>query len=664
MKSISENNRGLEAQAEPARNALTFKSALGIALYALLFVVILPLALAAWADFAGPNVSLPPVRAVLPGLAAALSGSLLLLAGMVSLAVYGHGLPMNPYPPPLYVSRGAYRLLRHPIYAGFSLICLGLAVATGSASGLWLVCPVVILGCAALVLGYENMDLRKRFGERLPEPLLRIPSAGEAPPDVADRLSVYFIVLLPWLILYELLAGSGMPRDAVSSLFPWESTLPVLAWTEVLYAGTYLLVLLVPWVAATKRVLRAFAIQGLVASLLMVLFFTTIPLIAPPRPFTPHTFLGEVLAWERRLDTPSNAFPSYHVFWALLALSVLAARNRRWRYFWWTLGVAISLSCLTTGMHGVIDVLGGALLFLALKNLPALWHFLRRQAEQIANSWREWQWGRVRIINHGMYAGIGAGLAVAIVGCLTGSGYTAPILLVAFAALIASALWAQFVEGSPSLLRPYGYYGGVLGIVLGSLLAALFFGANPWLLLAAYSVAGPWVQSFGRLRCLVQGCCHGHETVPEIGIVYRHPRSRVCRLAGLQGVPLHPTPLYSILWNVLIAAVMTRLWFAGSPLALIGGVYLILTGLGRFVEEACRGEPQTLVLGGLRFYQWIALVTVLAGAVVTCIRTEPASGHVEFSGRTVGMALFFGAITWFALGVDFPASNRRFARLA
>jgi prolipoprotein diacylglyceryltransferase len=584
--------------------------------------------------------------------------------GIASLVGFGHGLPMNPFPPQTYVSRGAYRFLRNPIYAGFSLLVLGLSVAVGSAAGLWLVTPVVALSCAALVLGYENTDLRRRFGEHLPEPLLRMPRDGEVPPSLSDRVSVYFLVLIPWVVLYELLAARVLPADAFSVLLPGEARLPVIEQTEILYAGTYLLVSLAPWVARTKRALRDFALQGLAATLLMVLFFTCLPIFAPPRAFTPQTIWGTLLLTERRLDTPANAFPSYHAFWILLAISLFTDRAPRWRYAWWGLAAAMALSCLTTGMHGIVDVAAGVLLFLGLRHVAAVWEFLRRAAELVANSWKEWQWGPVRLINHGVYAGIGAGLALAIVGCLIGPRHGAAILLVAFSALITAALWAQFVEGSPSLLRPYGYYGGVLGIILGSLLAGLLFHVSPWLLLAAYSVAGPWVQSFGRLRCLVQGCCHGYPTEPEVGIVYRHPRSRVCRLAGLQGVPVHATPLYSILWNVVIAAVMARLWTTGACLALIGGTYLILTGVGRFVEEAYRGEPQTLILGRLRFYQWLAVLTIIAGAAVTCVPTEAASRQFAFSGLTLGMGLFFGVLTWFALGVDFPGSNRRFARLA
>jgi prolipoprotein diacylglyceryltransferase len=189
-------------------------------------------------------------------------------------------------------------------------------------------------------------------------------------------------------------------------------------------------------------------------------------------------------------------------------------------------------------------------------------------------------------------------------------------------------------------------------------------GPHPWLMMAAYSVAGPWVQSIGRLRCLVQGCCHGRPAEPGAGIRYSHPRSRVCRLTRWGGVPLHPTPLYSMAWNMAIALVVSRLWAMGAELGLIGGVYLILTGLGRFCEEAYRGEPQTPVFAGRRLYQWIAIGTVVGGAAITALVRAGSAPAPEFTPASLTIAAAFGTLATLSLGVDFPESNRRFARLA
>jgi hypothetical protein len=292
-----------------------------------------------------------------------------------------------------------------------------------------------------------------------------------------------------------------------------------------------------------------------------------------------------------------------------------------------------------------------------------VWESLRAIAELLANSWREWDFGAVRVINHGGWAALGTVAGIGLAASLAGRANVPAVLLAAFAGLAGAGLWAQFIEGSPRLLRPYGYYGGVVGVALGCLAAHFVLGTDAWLLLAAYAVAAPWIQAAGRVRCLVQGCCHGARAPESVGIRYEHPRSRVCRLSNLAGIPVHPTPLYSILWNAVPALLCARLWGAGSPLPAIVGVYLILTGAGRFVEESRRGEPQTPVFARLRLYQWIAAGTVAAGAVSMCVTTTAQTPAPEPSLTGLAAAALFGAATWFALGVDFPRSNRRFARL-
>jgi hypothetical protein len=98
------------------------------------------------------------------------------------------------------------------------------------------------------------------------------------------------------------------------------------------------------------------------------------------------------------------------------------------------------------------------------------------------------------------------------------------------------------------------------------------------------------------------------------------------------------------------------------PSAFIIGIYLILNGLGRFVEESFRGEAQTPYWGGMRIYQWIAIINIIAGAFFTAI---PGSVTLSFHPDTESLilAIAAGIIVTFASGVDFPGSARRFARL-
>ncbi len=294
------------------------------------------------------------------------------------------------------------------------------------------------------------------------------------------------------------------------------------------------------------------------------------------------------------------------------------AEGGRWKKFaWWTWAVLVAVSCVTTGMHSIADVLAGTVAFVLVVRMKEIWVAILRVAERIANSWKEWRIGPMRIINHGGFAAAGILIGMGLIDAQLGPGrelLTASIFLCSTAG---AALWAQWVEGSPALLRPMGFYGGMLGAAIGGA-SALFFDINLWVVFAAICVAAPWIQGMGRLRCLVQGCCHGRAAKTVPGIRYTHPRTRVCRLAELSGVPIHATPVYSILWNAVIGAALLRLLQLHSSATLICGVYLLLSGAGRFVEEAYRGEPQTLTVCGLRLYQWIAVLTVVGGAVATC----------------------------------------------
>jgi protein-S-isoprenylcysteine O-methyltransferase Ste14 len=630
--------------------------------YGFLFTVLIPLGLAAWAEATANIISSPRIHSLSFGLILCAIGAVLLLSGWIALWIHGGGLPMNISPPPRYVARGIYGVVPHPIYVGFSFLWAGVAISSGSTSGLWLVTPFVILGSAALVLGYEAPDLAKRFGSAYTVESRILPPNADIVPHPRDRLRCYMFVLLPWIVIYEAILALGVPSDAIPTYLPFEYRFRVAEWTEAVYASTYVWVIAVPLVAYSARSLRRFCTSGWLAMAIAFPIFLSLPLVAPTRSFVPHTLLGRLLDWERGFDSAASAFPSFHVIWAILAARVFEERWKSLRWLWRAWAGGIAVSCVTTGMHSIADVLAGVITGLVVLHPEPLWEILRRGAEKIANSWKEWCFGPLRVINHGAYAGVGAFSILAIAGILAGPGHEYSIFTIGLCGLIGAALWAQFIEGSPRLLRPYGYYGGLIGVVLGAVLTSFYHG-DLWLLLAAFCVGAPLAQSVGRLRCLVQGCCHGRPASPLIGICYHHPRSRVFRLADLRDVPIHPTPLYSILWNGYIALAMGRLWVLHFPLHFIGGVYLLLTGIGRFVEEAYRGEPQTPVFGGLRLYQWIAISTILFGALVTALGRSKAAPEPEFHWQALRVAAVFGIVWWCALGVDFPDSNRRFARL-
>ena len=250
-----------------------------------------------------------------------------------------------------------------------------------------------------------------------------------------------------------------------------------------------------------------------------------------------------------------------------------------------------------------------------------------------------------------------------LVTYLAGDAQAGAVLLVALCSLLGAGIWAQWLESSSGLARPFGYYGGIFGGSVGVVLVQ-FWRGDGWLLFSAFAVASPFIQGVGRLRCLVQGCCHGRPCPDPLGIRYRQPLSRVCKMTRWTDQPVYPTPLYSIIGNGIILGLMLRLWTVGAPLGLVAGAYLILSACARFMEEGYRGEPQTMRFGGLAVYQWLALLFVIAGAgfMVLPGPSAPPPGPVTLI--PVFYAIPFGLLVWFAMGVDFPDSNRRFSRLA
>lgn len=648
---------------------VTLGGLLGRLFYGGLFVVVVPLSLAAWAVALAPVVPLGPPPAPRVGALVAAAGLVLLGLGIVDLITRGRGLPMNAFPPPKFVRSGVYRWLRNPIYVGFGLLMAGVSLAAGSASGLWVVTPVTMLAMLALVWGYERHDLVARFGPAcLEPPLLSLPPAAARRPSPSERAAVYLWVMVPWLIAYFSVQALGRAPDAFALALPFERAWPVVQWTEALYVSAYLFVPTAPLLALSARGVRRLAVSGAAGTIVVTLLWLVVPVIATNRPFDADGLLGDLLAWEQRSSRGVAAFPAFHVLWALLVAELWADNGRVsgrpwWPVLGWTWAVTIAASTLTTGMHTVLEVVAAVVLFLPLRDPDATWEYLRRATERLANSWREWRIGPVRVINYGAYAGAAAGVGTLVAGSALGTSPEA-VVWVGLCILVGAGTWAQWLEGSSRLLRPFGWYGGVVGATAGTVSAAMA-GVPLLPLMASYACAAPLIQIFGRLRCLVNGCCHGGPAPPAIGIRYLHRRSRVTQVAGLAAVPLHPTPLYSIAGNVVIGLVLIRLRVLGAADVLIIGLYLIASGIARFVEESYRAEPQTRVIAGLRLYQWLAIGQTLAGIVTTTLPGAARAGGFALpsplllAGAAV-MALLAGA----AMGVDSPASNRRYARLA
>jgi len=617
---------------------------LGKFLYGFVFLILIPAGLWLWAKYTEQIIQLPIIESKIAGGIMIVTGGFLMLWAMFALMYYGKGLPMNAYPPHVFVTNGPFRLFRHPIYWGFGLLMTGCFIFTGSQSGFWLVSPLAVLGMVALVLGHESIDLRKRFPDQSIRTILDYPESKTDSPDLRDRLASLFWVgsyyVLSNLIIEELHGNVpplfGEPLRIIPALgnsyYPFFSII---------------LLLITPFILIRKDTLREWEVSGFIGLSLVCFIAILYPSIGA-----------------QYFPQQDSAIFTVPLFLMFVAVKAMFHQSKPVAIIYTIVAFIVVIIQLANSRSAALNLADSILIFLLSSNYQRIWIFLKNTSEKIANSWKEWVFGKVRVINHGFYVGFGAFFGILLAGILAGKAYSWALLVFTILVTVFAALWAQIIEGSAKLKRPFGYYGGVVGILFGCL-AVWAMGLNGWVIVGVGSVVMPWIQAIGRLRCLVNGCCHGRQTNnPMLGIRYFHARSRVCNISGLKGELIHPTQLYSILWLLFVGVFLLTLWNKSNvPISLIFGLYLILTSIGRFVEEAYRGEVQTPTIKGLHLYQWTAIVSCIVGILMTLIQIEPVVIRPGFSWESVWGAAISGFFIFFAMGVDFPNSNVRFSRL-
>ena len=268
------------------------------------------------------------------------------------------------------------------------------------------------------------------------------------------------MVFVPWVLLYYWLIFLGDSPHFIALALPGEMQWPVLEWTEFFYFLTYQFALLVPLILQRKDQLRQFVHTAWWTIGIGIFLQYTLPVHAPPRPFEPETIWGHLLLWERSMDGPVCAFPSFHVMWALVAASFWSLAFPRWKWCWWILAALMSLSCSTTGNHTVADVAAGVAVFGLIHERQRLWLLLQRACEHLANSWQAWHFGPLRVINHSLFAGLACAVGIFLAGQFIPE--LSVLWIITTLILVSACIWGQMVTGSSKLLRPFGYYGAIL----------------------------------------------------------------------------------------------------------------------------------------------------------------------------------------------------------
>jgi membrane-associated phospholipid phosphatase len=116
------------------------------------------------------------------------------------------------------------------------------------------------------------------------------------------------------------------------------------------------------------------------------IIYAAFPLIVKQRAFIPHTFPGRLILFERSIDGESGALPSCHVIWAFLSAAYFSKSFPRFKWVWYAFAVLISLSCITTGNHSILDVVAGFGTFIIVFYRRHIWNYILHMAEHFSYS--------------------------------------------------------------------------------------------------------------------------------------------------------------------------------------------------------------------------------------------------------------------------------------
>lgn len=161
-------------------------------------------------------------------------------------------------------------------------------------------------------------------------------------------------------------------------------------------------------------------------------------------------------------------------------------------------------------------------------------------------------------------------------------------------------------------------YGGIVG---GILAGVIYCRTRKISFFKYFDIVMPAValaQGFGRLGCLLAGCCYGKETNSAFGIVFSNSSY------APNGIKLVPTQIIFSAADFVNATILSILLYKKHKDGTVGGCYLIFYSVGRFLLEFLRADYRGNI-GFLSTSQFIAIFTFITGI---CIVIKNLQGDI------------------------------------
>lgn len=159
-------------------------------------------------------------------------------------------------------------------------------------------------------------------------------------------------------------------------------------------------------------------------------------------------------------------------------------------------------------------------------------------------------------------------------------------------------------------------YGGIIGGVIGIMIMCRVKKVDFWQYIDLTAPSMAIAQGFGRIGCLLAGCCYGMQTDSAFAITFHNSSF------APNNIPLVPTQIISSVLDFINAFVLLWLDRKKKCEGQIMALYLIFYSAGRFVLEFFRGDLNRGSVGVLSTSQFISIFTFALGIVILVVRTR------------------------------------------
>jgi phosphatidylglycerol:prolipoprotein diacylglycerol transferase len=166
------------------------------------------------------------------------------------------------------------------------------------------------------------------------------------------------------------------------------------------------------------------------------------------------------------------------------------------------------------------------------------------------------------------------------------------------------------------------YYGGLIGATLAGIICIRWKKLPLWKTADVLAPSIALGNVFGRIGCLLNGCCYGR--VCNLSWAVRFPSDH-----STGGAPVHPTEIYDALLNFALYLFLAWLFRHKKFNGQVFATYLIGYAIFRSIVECFRGDyPPDQIHYGLTPGQLVSIPIFIAGLVLAAFlsRREPKRG--------------------------------------